>query len=102
MMPVTQSARALNDATCDIQNLVRSQKYFYNRRNELLIYSFMNAVTVQNSFGEIKIDKQRKTGRIDPVDAAIDAHFISCGREIKQAVDVNRQLEEWLAIMNGS
>lgn len=99
MLPVTQSARALNDATCDIQNLVKSKKYLYNRRNELLSHSFLNARTVENSFGEIKIDKSKKNGRIDPVDAAVDAHFISCGREVRQSVDVNSQLEQFLTTL---
>lgn len=101
MLCVTQSARALNDTTCDIQNLVRSRRYFYNKRNELLTYSFLNAVTVENSFGEIKIDKSGKTRRIDPVDAAVDAHFVACGKAVKQPVDVNQQLSDWLAMMNG-
>ena len=99
LMPVTQSARALNDATCDIQYLVKSRKYLYNRRNELLAYSFLNAVTVENSFGEIKIDKSNIHKRIDPVDAAIDAHFVSCGRELRHEVDVNSQLEQFLGIL---
>lgn len=99
LMAVTQSARALNDATCDIRYLVKSGKYLYNKRNELLSHSFLNAVVVENSFGEIKIDKSGKYRRIDPVDAAIDAHYVACGRAVKQAVDVNGQLASWLAMM---
>lgn len=99
LLSVTQSAKALNDATCDIQNLVKSKRYFYNRRNELLSYSFVNAVIVENSFGEIKVDKAKKHRRIDPVDAAIDAHFVTCGKEVRQAVDVNAQLENWIEMM---
>ena len=100
LVPVTQSARNLNDATCDIQYLVKSGKYHYNRRNELLAYSFMNAVTVANSFGEIKIDKQpgKKNSRIDPVDAAIDAHFLSVRGGIKR-LDSQSLLQKYLEIM---
>lgn len=96
---VTQSARSLNDATCDIRYLVKSKKYLYNRRNELLAHSFLNAVVVENSFGEIKVDKSKKNRRIDPVDAAIDAHYVSCSKGVKQGVDVNQQLTDWLARM---
>lgn len=101
LIPVTQSARNLNDATTDIQLLIKSGKYLYNRRNELLAHSFLNAVTVANSFGEIKIDKQpgKKNSRIDPVDAAIDAHFVSVGKELKPQVDVNEQMELFLNMM---
>lgn len=98
---VTQSARNLNDATCDIQYLVKSGRYHYNRRNELLSHSFLHAVTVANSFGEIKIDKEpgKKNSRIDPVDAAIDARF--CGmRGQKKRTDVNSELERYLKMMN--
>ena len=100
LLSVTQSARALNDATCDIQNLVKSKKYCYNRKNELLSHSFLNARIVENSFGEIKIDKSKKNGRIDPVDAAVDAHYVSCGRAVRQEIDVNSQLRQWLDMMN--
>lgn len=102
LLPVTQSARNLNDATQDIQLLIRSGKYFYNRRNELLAHSFLNAVTVSNSFGEIKIDKQqgKKNRRIDPVDAAVDAHYVSVSKGVKREVDVNGQLEMFLGMLN--
>ena len=100
LIQVTQSARSLNDATCDIQYLVKSGKYRYNRKNELLSHSFFNAVTVQNSFGEIKIDKQPggKNQRIDPVDAAIDAHFCSLRNQPKK-IDVNEEMKRYLELM---
>lgn len=102
LISVTQSARNLNDATCDIRYLVKSGKYHYNRKNELLSHSFINAVTVSNSFGEIKIDKEpgKRNSRIDPVDAAIDAHFGTLkGKQQKKKVDVNSELERYLKIM---
>lgn len=100
LIQVTQSARNLNDATCDIQYLVKSGKYHYNRRNELLSHSFLHAVTVANSFGEIKIDKEpgKKNRRIDPVDAAIDAHFLSVRGGIKR-LDSQSLLQKYLEIL---
>ena len=82
------------------QYLVKSGKYRYNRKNELLSHSFFNAVTVQNSFGEIKIDKQPggKNQRIDPVDAAIDAHFCSLRNQPKK-IDVNEEMKRYLELM---
>lgn len=100
LVQVVQSARNLNDATCDIQYLVKSGRYHYNRHNELLAYSFMNAVTVANSFGEIKIDKMpgKRNSRIDPVDAGIDAHYISVRGGIKR-LDTESLLQQYLRIM---
>lgn len=103
LIQVTQSARNLNDATCDIQYLVKSGKYLYNRKNELLAHSFINAVTVANSFGEVKIDKQpgKKNSRIDPVDAAVDAHFCSIRGQEKR-IDTGNLIKKYLSIMRNS
>ena len=49
------------------------------RSTAFYIWSFVNAQAVANSFGEIKVDKEqgKRNKRIDPVDAAIDAHLIA-------------------------
>ncbi len=72
---VTQSAKSLNDATCEIQLDIKSGGYHYNSGAHLLSWSFTNAAVVGNSFGEIKVDKEvgKRNRRIDPVDAAVDA-----------------------------
>lgn len=100
---VTQSIRNLNDTTCDIQILVKSHKYHYNRHNELLIWSFLNAVTVSNSVGEIKVDKEgnKRAKRIDPVDASVDAHYIVVKNKTDIKVDVNSEIETFLKMMGG-
>lgn len=99
IMPVTQSARSLDTATVDIQLLVKSLKYHYSRHNELLAHSFINAVTVKNSFGEIKVDKTSAGNRIDPVDAAVCAHYGSCGKDAKRELDIDEELEKYMEIM---
>lgn len=98
---VTQSARFLNDATADIQLLVKSENIAYNKRNELLSWSFTNAKVVKNSFGEMKVDKEphAKFKRIDPVDAAIDAHAVMMKYKTKEVVDVKNELERYLERM---
>lgn len=100
---VNQSISNLNDTTCDIQILVKSHKYHYNRRNELLVWSFLNAVTVNNSVGEIKVDKEgnKRKKRIDPVDASIDAHFVIVKNKADTKVNVNNEIETFLKIMGG-
>lgn len=74
---IVQSARSLNDATVDFRLEVEAGNVIYDRRNKLLTWSMINAKTVSNSFGEIKIDKETGTKRIDPCDAIIDAHKLT-------------------------
>ena len=102
VVTITQSARNLNDATVAMQLLVKGGRIEYDRRNELLTWSMLNAAIVRNSFEEIKIDKKpgAKFKRIDPVDALIDAHalmLITNGGE--EAVDVATELDNYLAMM---
>jgi phage terminase large subunit-like protein len=99
---VTQSARNLNDATIDIQLQAKSGKLILDKDNELLTYSFNNAEIVMNSFGEIKIDKKdgARRRRIDPCDACVDARFVKMTlKKQEQPVDLQKSLEEYLALM---
>lgn len=100
LMEIAQSARFLNDGTIDVQLLMKSGLYHYSRRNELLDWSFRNAKLDRNSFGEIKVDKNPKarTKRIDPVDAAIDAH-VARMKLTDPGLDLNKALEDYLAMM---
>lgn len=98
---ITQSARALNDATVDVQLLVKSESIEYNRNNELMTWSFTNARTVRNSFDEIKVDKRpgQQFKRIDPVDAVIDAHAVRIKSRPEEQVDVETELTNYLDLM---
>jgi len=71
---IVQSCKSLNDATDDFKNTVDATSIDYDKKNKLFIWSFKHAVTVSNSFGEIKIDKDLRVKRIDPCDACIDVH----------------------------
>lgn len=99
---ITQSAKSLNDATCEVQLDIKSGNYRYNKSMELMVWSFANAAVVGNSFGEIKVDKEvkRRTQRIDPVDAAIDARAckLKLAKE-EDPVDVNDHFERYLKAM---
>lgn len=95
---VTQSCRNLNDATVDLQLSIKSENVEYDRRNELMTWSFINAVLVKNSFDEIKVDKKdnARNRRIDPVDACIDAHYL----ELKyRTTDLNDVMDDYLSAM---
>lgn len=99
---ITQSARNLNDATVAVQLLVKGKQIEYDQRNELLTWSMVNAALTRNSFEEIKVDKKpgARYKRIDPVDAAIDAHALMLlNKQSGEAVDVAGGLDDYLAIM---
>lgn len=98
---VTQSCKNLNDATVDIRLLVKSEDLEYNENNELLTWSFLNAMIVRNSFDEIKVDKKpgKNYSRIDPVDACIDAHTCLIKNREVEVVDVQSELDRYLASM---
>lgn len=101
LLEVTQSARFLSAATEDIQLLMKSGLYHYDQKNELLDWGFRNAKIVKNSFGEIKIDKNPKarTKRIDPCDAAVNAHVTRMKLSDKQIPDINEAMKKYLQSM---
>ncbi|MEG1492585.1 MAG: terminase TerL endonuclease subunit, partial [Oscillospiraceae bacterium] len=101
LLEITQSAKFLNDGTVDVQLLMKSGLYHYDKKNELLDLSFRNAKTVKNSFGEKKVDKNplARTKRIDPVDAAIDAHVARMKLSGETVFDANAAMEAYLIKM---
>lgn len=98
---IVQSCKSLNDATADIQLLVKSEDLDYNRNNELLTWSFLNAKIVRNSFDEIKVDKKpgQRFKRIDPVDACVDAHACMLKNKTIEVVDVDDEFTNYLRAM---
>ena len=98
---VVQSCKSLNDATVDLQLLCKSENLEYNRNNELLTWSFINASIVRNSFDEIKVDKKpgQRFKRIDPVDAVIDAHAVMLKNKTYETVNVDSELDKYLKAM---
>ena len=98
---IVQSCKSLNDATVDIQLLVKSEDLEYHENNELLTWSFLNAKIVRNSFDEIKVDKKpgQNFKRIDPVDACIDAHACMLKNRTVEVVDVESELDKYLKAM---
>ena len=101
LLEVKQSARFLHSGTEELQLLMKSGQYLYDQRNELLDLSFRNARIVRNSFKEMKVDKEagKRTRRIDPVDAAIDAHVARMKLTEDPPVDLERAMAEYLTKM---
>lgn len=100
LVEIKQSARFLNDATSDMQLLVKQGDIEYDKNNGLMIWSFVNAKVVANSFGEIKVDKEQgqRNKRIDPVDAAIDAHVLAM-KQPEMPVDLNDSIGKFMDLM---
>lgn len=95
---IYQSHKYLNDATEDFRLEVKAGNMLYNRKNELLTWSIVNAKTVSNGYGEIKIDKDKRQKRIDPVDSSIDAHKLTFKNIVP--IDINRSVENFLEVFN--
>lgn len=89
---IYQSCKWLNDPTEDFRLEVKAGNVSFNEENELLSWSIVNAKTVSNSNGEIKIDKDLRQKRIDPVDAVIDAYKLAFKTE--KLVDVSKYATE--------
>ena len=101
VVTITQSARSLNDATVAVRLLIKGRQIEYDRRNELLSWSMVNAAIVKNSFDEIKLDKRdgARFRRIDCADALIDAHALLLLNAGGVQVDVDDELTKYLAMM---
>lgn len=101
LLSITQSAKFLNDATVDMRLNIKSKKIEYDKKNELMSWSFSNAKVVANSFGEIKVDKEPKARnkRIDPVDACIDAHVAYMKLKENETRDLDKEMSNYLDMM---
>lgn len=106
-LSVTQTARVLNDATVDFRleilagnveiegvEVGKAGNQIVVPADSLLTWSIANAKTISNSYGEIKIDKELRTERIDPIDAIIDAWTEAMKEEYRP--DINEEVNEWL------
>lgn len=89
---IKQSARELDEPTTDFR-LELEAGHIEHDGNEALQWSLANAKTVSNSFGEIKIDKETATDRIDIVDAIMDAWAMAMKNEEKP--DAAKYLDMW-------
>jgi phage terminase large subunit-like protein len=97
-LEIHQSAKALSDPTEDLRLEIEAENVEYNRGEELLTWSLANARVISNNYGEIKIDKDVSTQRIDPVDALIDVwKVVMCGDTADTTEEI---VEEWLKMYN--
>lgn len=104
LIEIRQSARALNDGTDHLRLSIRSGEVEYDEQNELLTWSMLNSKIVRNSFGEMKIDKEpnARYRRIDPADAAIDAHIAGMKVGSETYVNYEDEMKKYLERMMGN
>lgn len=96
---IVQSAKSLNDATVDFKLSVKGEQIEFNRNDALFLWSCSNATTDVNSFGEIKVDK-KKNGRIDLVDAVIDAWKLYFLNKDNYKYNANEDVDDWFDMMS--
>lgn len=93
---IVQSAKSLNDATVDFRLEAEAKNLIYDQKNKLLTWAAVNAKTTSNSFGEIKIDKEGPTKRIDPISAAICSHKLAMREETEENIYNKRGMRSLL------
>ena len=95
LIDVVQSAKNLNDCTVDFRLAVKANQVKYNKNEDLLKWSVAGATVVANSFKEIKIDKIKKTVRVDAIDAVLDAWKVMLSSQ-NESYDPNEEYDEWM------
>ena len=102
---VTQTAKELNDATVDFRleilagnveiegmEVGKEGNKIVVPVDSLLVWSIANAKTISNNYGEIKIDKDITTERIDPIDAMNNLY--ESGLTAKATLEYTGELNE--------
>lgn len=102
LVEILQNPKSMNDATRNFKATVMGNGLQYDKKNELLTWSVVNAVGVYNSNKELLIDKKRYSNRIDAVDAVLDAWKCMLTDEEKrsQAEKDMQTVDDWLDLMD--
>lgn len=98
---IGQYPKSLNETCRHFQGMVAGRTVRYDKNNELLSWSIVNAVSVINSKKELLIDKKMQRNRIDPVDSVLDGWkcmLLTRATENQQEKDVHT-VDDWLDMM---
>lgn len=96
---INQSARSLNDCTVDFRQSVEAGLVLYDKNSAVLNWSAANAKTVQNSFGEIKVEKETTGKRIDPIYAILDMYKVWFANKADNKQSANEAFDDWAVLM---
>lgn len=99
LVEIGQYPKSMNDATRNFRGTVQARSVLYDRDNELLSWSIVNALAVENKKHELIIDKQQQRRRIDPIDAVLDAWKTILSEDIEQVEKDKQTVDEWLSLM---
>lgn len=102
MVEIGQYPKSLNETCRYFQGLVAGRAISYDKNNELLSWSIVNAIAVLNSKKELLIDKQKQRNRIDPIDAVLDAVkcLLVADNDKTQAEKDLQTVDDWLKLMS--
>lgn len=98
---IGQNPKSLNETTRHFRGTVQGRQLRYDKKNELMSWSVVNAISVLNSRKELLIDKQGQNRRIDPIDAVLDSWkcWLLTGEHETQAEKDEATVDSWLALM---
>jgi phage terminase large subunit-like protein len=98
---IGQYPKSLNDACRNMQGTVAGRTCCYDKNNELLSWSMVNAQSVVNSKQELLIDKKMQRHRIDPIDAVLDAWkcMLLTDDNAAEAEKQQQTIDDWLNLM---
>lgn len=98
---IGQYPKSMDTATRHFRSTVEGRQLIYDKNNELLSWSIINAVCLENSQHELIIDKKLQRNRIDPIDAVLDAWkcMLVVDSEMSQAEKDMQTVDDWLDLM---
>lgn len=75
LLPVKQTMNILSNPTTELRNAFIRGNVHYSKRDLVMTKALNNAILVSNSQGMVKVNKNKYTDKIDPVDATVNAIF---------------------------
>lgn len=98
LVEVGQYPKAMNDPCRNCQGTIMGGGLEYDRENELLTWSIINAEAITDSKKQMIIEKKMAEHRIDPIDAVLDAW--KGWLTMPPVEDNEAKAEAWLGLMD--
>lgn len=99
VVSITQSALSLSETIMDFKATIESHQVDYNEKNGLLIWSAGNARLEENSYGEVKLTKEKPGKRIDVISSIIDAWKLYYLKKNEYTTD--EAVDDYLTMLSG-
>lgn len=98
LIEIGQYPKSMNDTVRNCQGVILGGGIEYDKENELLSWSIINAQVITDSKMQMIVDKKENKNRIDPVDAVLDAwkgYILD-----KPEVNAEETADTWLSLMS--